>query len=102
MASRLTSRSPVINRHFVSKKNIPPVTCYNLDTHGSIAVIFGTDVTEKVGNQNVLYFPPHLTNASALPGETGNPKIAFFHLNAAWFFFYQKHTKHIKISPSYS
>ena len=26
-----------------------------------------------------MYFirPPHLTNASALPGETGNPEIAF-------------------------
>jgi len=30
-------------------------------------------------------FPPHLTNASALPGETGNPEIASFHLNAACF-----------------
>ena len=28
----------------------------------------------------------HLTNASALPGETGNPEIASFHLNAACFF----------------
>jgi len=45
-------------------------------------------------------FLPHLTCASALPGETGNPKIASFHLNAACF--YQKHTKHIKISPGYS
>ena len=31
-------------------------------------------------------FPPHLTSASALPGETGNPDIASFHLNAACFF----------------
>ena len=30
-------------------------------------------------------FPPHLTSASALPGETGNPEIASFHLNAACF-----------------
>jgi len=36
-------------------------------------IIFGTNVTEKVGNHNVLYFPPHLTSASALPRETGNP-----------------------------
>jgi len=28
-------------------------------------------------------FPPHLTSASALLGETGNPEIASFHLNAA-------------------
>jgi len=31
-------------------------------------------------------FPPHLTSASALPGETGNPEIASFHLNVACFF----------------
>jgi len=31
-------------------------------------------------------FPSHLTSASALPGETGNPEIASFHLNAACFF----------------
>jgi len=30
-------------------------------------------------------FPPHLTCVSALPGESGNPKIAPFHLNAACF-----------------
>jgi len=30
-----------------------------------------------------MYFIlPHLTSASALPGETGNPEIASFHLNA--------------------
>jgi len=31
-------------------------------------------------------FPPHLTSASTLPGETENPEIASFHLNAACFF----------------
>ena len=30
-------------------------------------------------------FPPRLTCASALPGETENPEIASFHLNAACF-----------------
>jgi len=30
-------------------------------------------------------FPPHLTCASALPGETRNTKIASFHLSAACF-----------------
>ena len=37
-------------------------------------------------------FPPHLSSASALPTETGNPEIASFHLNAACFF--TKNTKH--------
>jgi len=35
--------------HRVSK-NVPPLTCYNLDTHDSITIIFGTSVTKKVGN----------------------------------------------------
>jgi len=30
-------------------------------------------------------FPPHLTCTSALPGETGNPKIASFRLDGACF-----------------
>jgi len=38
-------------------------------------------------------FPSQLTSASALPGETGNPEIASFHLNAACFFA-KKHLKH--------
>jgi len=37
-------------------KNVPPLICYNLDVHGSITIIFDTSVTEKVGNQNLLYF----------------------------------------------
>ena len=45
--------------HLVSK-NVPPLTCYNLDIHRSIMIIFGTSVTEKVGVQNVLYFPTSL------------------------------------------
>jgi len=38
-------------------KDVPVLTCYNLYVHSSIATIFGTNVAEKVGNQNVLYFP---------------------------------------------
>jgi len=41
-------------------------------------------------------FPLHLTGASALPGETGNPEIASFHLNAACFFT-KKHETQLKI-----
>jgi len=39
-------------------------------------------------------FPPHITSASALPGETGNHEIASFHLNAECFFTKKKNTKH--------
>ena len=81
--------------HTLSQKTVSQLTqltCYNLDTHGLITIIFGINVTEKVGNQNVLYFIkmyfiflPHLNSASALPGETGNLEIASFHLNSACF-----------------
>jgi len=40
----------------VSEKSIPPLTLYNLYTHGSVATIFGTNVAELVGSENVLYF----------------------------------------------
>jgi len=40
-------------------------------------------------------FPPHLTSASALPGKTGNPEIASFHLNAACLFI-KKHETQFK------
>jgi len=35
----------------------PTLTSYNLYVYGSIATIFGTNVAEEVGNQNILYFP---------------------------------------------
>ena len=40
-----------------ASKNFPPLTCYNLDIHGSITIIFGKHVTEEAGNHSVLYFP---------------------------------------------
>jgi len=42
--------------NYTVSKNVPPLACYNLYVHGSIATIFGTNVAEKVGKQNVLYF----------------------------------------------
>ena len=47
-----------------------------------------------------VIFPPNLTSASALPGETGYLEIASFHLNAACFF--TKKAKQLKISPGQS
>jgi len=47
-------------------------------------------------------FPPHLTNASALLEETGNPEIASFHLNTACFFTKKHETQFLKISPDQS
>ena len=46
-------------------------------------IIFGRNVTEKIGNQKSLIFPTHSTSASSLPGEIGNPEIASFCYNTA-------------------
>ena len=45
------------NNYLVSQKNVQALTCYNLYVHGWIVAIFGTNVAEKIGNQNILYFP---------------------------------------------
>jgi len=42
--------------HCVSK-NVSPLQLAIIFTYSSIATIFGTNVAEKVGSQNVLYFP---------------------------------------------
>jgi len=42
--------------HCVSK-NVPPLTCCNLDIHDPITIIFGTSVTKKVRNYTTLCFP---------------------------------------------
>jgi len=42
--------------HCVSK-NVPPLTCYNLDVHDLIVILCGRSVTEKVRNQMMLCFP---------------------------------------------
>jgi len=42
----------------VSQKNVPQLQLAIIFyIHSSITTIFGTNVAEKVGNQNVLYFP---------------------------------------------
>jgi len=102
MMSRLTIQCPVFDNgsitesgydiHCVSK-NVPPLTCYNLDIHGLIAIILAQVLPRKQAIKMYSIFPPHLACASALPGETGNPKIASFHLNVACFL----PKKHIKI-----
>ena len=56
---------------------------------------------QKQAIKTYFIFTLHLTSASALPGETGNPEIAYFHLNAACFFT-KKHETQLKISPGQS
>ena len=41
--------------HRVSK-NVPPLACYNFDAYEWILIFFGSNVTDKVGNQKTLYY----------------------------------------------
>jgi len=50
---------------------------------------------KKQAIKKYFIFPLHLISASALPGETGNPEIVSFHLNAACFFA-KKHETQLK------
>jgi len=68
--------------------------------HSSITIIFGTSVTEKVGNQNVLYI---LTSSNLRFCTTwGNrkPDKRIFSLKCCTLF--TKNIRNIKISPGYS
>jgi len=38
------------------KKNVPPLACYNFDAREWILILFGRNVTDKVSNQNTLYY----------------------------------------------
>jgi len=78
--------------HCVSK-NVPPVTCYNLDIHEPIVLIFGRSITEKIGNPTILCFPTSLSSGCALRCKTENPEIASFHLNTVRCFA-NKHKTH--------
>jgi len=40
----------------MSQKNVPPLDCYNFDTCERILIFFGRNVTDKVSNQNTLYY----------------------------------------------
>ena len=44
-------------KHTLCLKNVPPLTCYNLDIQDPTATIFGRSVTDKVRNQTMLCFP---------------------------------------------
>ena len=72
---------------------------YNCDVHESIWIIIGTNVTEKVGNQKLVYFPmsPNYCFCTTWGNRKPGNCIFFTWMMHA---FYQKHTKHIwKISP---
>ena len=68
------------------KKRPTFTTCCYFYIHISIGTILAEMLPRKQAIKMYFIFPPHLTSASVLPGETGNPEIASFHLNVACFF----------------
>jgi len=55
-------------------KNVPPLTCYNLDIHNLITILFGISVTEKVRNQMMLCFPPSPIYCFSITLQKGKPR----------------------------
>jgi len=80
------------------KKNVPPLTCYNLDIHGSITIIFGTGVTEKVGNQNVLYFPTSPNLCFCTTWGNRKPENCVFSLKSCMLSYQKTHETHQNIT----
>jgi len=54
----------------VSHKNDTDVGRFSFDGYQPMLIIFGSIVPERERYQTVVYFPYHVTNVSALPGET--------------------------------
>jgi len=52
-----------VNIHCVSEKNVTTLSCYNFNVHELILIIFGRNITKKVSNQEMFYFPSHLASA---------------------------------------
>jgi len=75
-----------LSYYTMSQENVPLVTCYNLDVHSSIMIIFGTSVTEKVANQNVLYFPTSSNLCFCTTWRNRKPKKCIFSLKSCMLF----------------
>jgi len=64
----------------VSQKNVPPMACYNFDTHEWILIFFGRNVTDKVGNQKTLYHATSNNLCFCTTWQNGKTrKSHFFH-----------------------
>jgi len=88
-----------VNTPCLKSQNVPPLTCYSVDVHDPITIIFGRSVDKKLRNQtiDVLFSRrTYLYSGSALPCETGNPEIASYHFNIVCCFA-NKHTKRIQM-----
>jgi len=61
-------------RHTLCLENVPHLTCYNLDVHDPITIIFGRSVNEKVRSDDALF--THITYLvlQHLTCERGKPE----------------------------
>ena len=80
----------------LSQKHRPWHFWLNLSKHYWILIIFGRNVTQKVGK---YIFPPHITGASAIPCKTGSNEITSLRFSAVCCFA-NRHTKH-KLSTTH-
>jgi len=93
MKSIFTDSSDMPCVHRVSK-NVPPLTCYNLHIHSSIMIIFGIRVTEKAGNQNILYFPTSPNLCFCTTWGNRKPKSCVFSLKCCILYTKNTHETH--------
>ena len=68
------------NIHCVSK-NVPPLACYNFDTHEWILIFFGRNVTDKVRNEKLLYYATLNNLCFCTTWQNGETRKSHFSLN---------------------
>jgi len=83
--------------HCVSK-NAPPLTCYNLDIHDPIKIIFGRSVTKKVRNWMMLCFPTSSVYWFCTTLWNRKPRNSVFSLKHSMLLCQRTH-KTFKLSP---
>ena len=66
--------------HRVSK-NVPPLACYNLTHMNGFWYFFGRNVTDKVGNQKVLYYATSNNLCFCTTCQNGETWKSHFSLN---------------------
>jgi len=74
----------------VSQKNVPPLACYNFNTHEWILIFLAEMLPIKQAIKRRFTTPPQVTCASALPGKVWKRKITF---SLSWIVF---HTMHLR------
>jgi len=74
----MLSFSTVFVIHRVSK-NVPPLACYNFDTHEWILTFFGRIVTNKVGNQKTRHYAISNILCFCTTWQNGKTQQSHFH-----------------------